>query len=118
MCILSLNFFLFKYSKNIIKKIDKVIAIYLGKEDKRQGITRDPVVNVNQRIGTAGFYSGTRPYGLTTTERTLIKHAKNALNDALEKTNTFFNEEWKPYQTVMEELDISPFKEVKSFKLD
>ncbi|MCH7524308.1 MAG: hypothetical protein IIC74_04690 [Bacteroidetes bacterium] len=107
-----------KSSKNIIKKIDKVIAIYLGKEDKRQGITRDPVVNVNQRIGTAGFYSGTRPYGLTTTERTLIKHAKNALNDALEKTNTFFNEEWKPYQTVMEELDISPFKDVKSFKLD
>jgi photosystem II stability/assembly factor-like uncharacterized protein len=107
-----------KASKEIIKKLDKVLALYLGKEDKRQGITSDPVVNVNQRIGNAGFYSGTRPNGLTTTEYTLIKHAKDALIEALDNTNTFFNEEWKPYQSSMEELDTSPFKEVKSFKLN
>jgi hypothetical protein len=107
-----------KASKEIIKKLDKIIAIYLGKEDKRQGITSDPVVNVNQRIGNASFYSGTRPNGLTSTEYTLIKHAKDALKEALDKTNTFFNKEWKPYQTVMEKIDTSPFKEVKLFRLD
>jgi len=106
-----------KASKDIIKKIDKVIAIYLGKVDKRQGITRNPEVNVNQRIGNASFYSGTRPNGLTTTEKTLIKHAKNAVKDALDKTNTFFNEVWKPYQTKMEGLNTTPFKDTKSFKL-
>jgi photosystem II stability/assembly factor-like uncharacterized protein len=107
-----------KTSKEIIKKLDKILAIYLGKEDKRQGITSDPVVNVNQRIGNASFYSGTRPNGLTATERTLIKHAKEALKEALDKTNTFYNEEWKPYQTAMEKVDTSPFKEVKSFQLN
>ena len=107
-----------KASKNIIKKIDKVIALYLGKEDKRQGITSDPIVNVNQRIGNAGFYAGSRPNGLTSTEHTLLKHAKDAVKEALDKTNTFFNEEWKPYQSSMEELDTTPFKEIKSFKLD
>jgi len=107
-----------KASKEIIKKLDKVLAIYLGKEDKRQGITSDPVVNVNQRIGNASFYSGTRPNGLTSTERILIQHAKESLKDALNKTNTFFNEEWKPYQTAMEKIDTSPFKEVKLFRLD
>ena len=106
-----------KASKDIIKKIDKIIAIYLGKDDKRQGITSDPVINVNQRIGNAGFYAGTRPNGLTPTEHTLIKHAKKAINEALDKTNAFFNEEWKPYQTDMEKLNTSPFKEIKSFKL-
>jgi hypothetical protein len=39
------------------------------------------------------------------------------LEDALEKTNTFFNDDWKPYQTKMEGLKTSPFKEVKTFKL-
>ncbi|MBE9489700.1 MAG: hypothetical protein IMY67_05350 [Bacteroidetes bacterium] len=107
-----------KASKDIIKKIDKIIAIYLGKDDKRQGITSDPVINVNQRIGNAGFYAGTRPNGLTPTEHTLIKHAKKAINEALDKTNAFFNEEWKPYQTDMEKLNTSPFKEIKSFKLN
>ncbi|RLD28322.1 MAG: hypothetical protein DRI75_07015 [Bacteroidetes bacterium] len=107
-----------KASKDIVKKIDKVIAIYLGKEDKRQGITRNPEVNVNQRIRNASFYAGSRPYGLTTTEKTLIKHAKDAVKEALDKTNTFFNEEWKPYQATMEELNTNPFKEIKSFKID
>ncbi len=107
-----------KESKDIIKRIDEVIAIYLGKVDERQGITADPNVNVNDRIGTAGFYAGTRQNGITSTERTLMKHAKDALKDALDKTNTFFNDEWKPYQTAIQALDISPFKEIKSFKLD
>ena len=106
-----------KASKDIIKKIDTVIAIYLGKVDKRQGITRNPEVNVNQRIRNASFYAGSRPNGLTTTEKTLIKHAKDAVKEALDKTNTFFNEVWKPYQTKMEDLNTTPFKEIKAFKL-
>jgi hypothetical protein len=107
-----------KASKDIIKKIDEILALYLGKIDKRQGITSDPTVNISQRIRSASYYSGSRPNGLTSNERTLIKHAKNALTNALEKTNSFFNEDWKPYQTTMEALDSSPFKDIKSFKLD
>ena len=107
-----------KTSKDIIKKIDKVISIYLGKEDKRQGITNDPNINVTQRIGNASFYAGSRPNGLTLTETRLIKHAKDALKDALEKTNTFFNDEWKSYQSTMEKLNTSLFKDIKSFNLD
>ncbi len=106
-----------KSSKEIIKKIDETIDIYLGKEDKRQGITSNPIVNVMQRFGAAGWYVGSRQNGLTKTETTLIKQAKDALEDALEKTNTFFNDDWKPYQTKMEELQTSPFKEIETFKL-
>ncbi|MBT8272739.1 MAG: hypothetical protein KJO77_02965, partial [Bacteroidia bacterium] len=107
-----------KSSKDIVKKIDDVIAIYLGKIDKRQGITRNPDPNVNQRLGTAGFYVGSRQNGLTTTERTLMKHASDALDDALGKTNAFFNDEWTPYRNQIESLNISPFKEIKTFSND
>ena len=64
------------------------------------------------------MYIGSRQNGLTSTERTLMKHAKDALKDALDKTNTFFNEEWKPYQEAIQKLEISPFKEIKSFSID
>ena len=107
-----------KSSKDIAKQIDSIIDIYLGKEDKRQGITRNPEVTVVQLMSLASSYVGSRQHGLTSTENTLIKNAKDALNDALEKTNSFFIKTWKPYQEKMEQLQASPFKEVKSFQLD
>ena len=39
-----------KSSKEITKSIDSLVAIYLGKVDKRQGITRNPEENVMQRF--------------------------------------------------------------------
>ncbi|MFD1614869.1 VPS10 domain-containing protein [Gelatiniphilus marinus] len=107
-----------KASKDIIKKIDDLIALYLGKEDKRQGITRNPEVNINQRIRLANAYVRSRQNGLTSTENTLIEHAKNALKNGLAKTNTFFNNDWKTYKESMETINLSPFKTTKSFKLN
>ncbi len=107
-----------KLSKEVTKKIDSVIAFYIGKEDKRQGITRNPEVTVMQRLGTAGWYVGSRQNGLTSTENVLIKQAKDELKEALQKTNTFFNSDWKPYREEIEKLEVSPFKKTKSFTLD
>lgn len=103
-------------TKEVNKKIDELIALYIGKEDKRQGITRNPEINVMQRLRSARWYSGSRPNGLTDTERTLIKHAQNELNDALKETNTFFVTEWADYQSKMKDVQISPFKETTTFK--
>ena len=107
-----------KASKDIVKKIDSVIAIYLGKIDRRQGITRNPEVTVMQRIGSASGYVRSRQNGITSTETNLIKHAKDAVKEALNKTNSFFDEEWKTYQSTMEQLNVSPFKTIKSFGLN
>jgi photosystem II stability/assembly factor-like uncharacterized protein len=107
-----------KASKDITKQIDSVVALYIGKEDKRQGITRNPEITVMQRIGTATRYVATRKTGITKTERELISYAKDELKTALEKTNSFFMEKWKPYRTSIESLDLSHFKETQEFKLD
>lgn len=107
-----------KSSTNIVKEIDKIIALYIGEEDKRQGITSSLEVTVMQRIRTANRYVRSRQNGLTTTELTLVKQAKNALKDALEKTNSFFNKDWKNYKETMETTKISPFKEINTFTIE
>jgi len=106
-----------KASKEIVKQIDSVVALYIGKEDKRQGITRNPEITVMQRIGTATRYVATRKTGITETERDLIAYAKTELKAALETTNTFFDDKWKPYRATIEGLDLSPFKATKTFSL-
>ncbi|PKA83880.1 sortilin (neurotensin receptor 3) [Ulvibacter sp. MAR_2010_11] len=105
-----------KASKEITKKIDSLVALYIGKEDDRQGITRNPEVTVMQRIGTANWYSGSRPNGITSTEETLLQHAKNQLNEAIKQTNAFFVTEWAEYKSNMEKVNLSLFKETKTFK--
>ncbi len=107
-----------KASKDIVKQIDSVIAIYIGKEDKRQGITRNPETNVMQRIGNARFYVGTRKTGITQTEKNLIKFAEDDLKSALNTTNSFFSDKWKSYKEQIEALDLSPFKETETFSLN
>ncbi|WP_350288125.1 hypothetical protein [uncultured Croceitalea sp.] len=107
-----------KASKDIVKAIDSVVALYIGKEDKRQGITRNPEINVMRRIGNASFYVATRKTGLTKTEKDLIKYAEDDLKSALDKTNSFFTEKWKAYRESIEALDLSPFKETQQFNLN
>ncbi|NNK73414.1 MAG: hypothetical protein HKO94_09515 [Flavobacteriaceae bacterium] len=104
-----------KASKDISKKIDEILDIFFGKVDKRQGITRNPDPSVNRRLGTAGSYVRSRQNGLTDTERRLMSQAKEALNSALGTTNKFFQEEWSKYRSVMENIKVSPFKDVKTF---
>ena len=104
-----------KISKDIVKEIDRLIAFFLGKEDPRQGITRNPEVTVMQRYSTARRYVGSRYGHLTKTERVLVDHYTTMMNEVLKEVNTFFNEHWKSYQTRIESLQMSPFKKVKKF---
>ncbi len=108
-----------KASKDIIKEIDTLLDIYIGKQDKRQGITRTLDISVNSRLGTASWYTATRQNGLTKTETTLIEHAKTDLKAALEKTNTFFNDSFKPYyQSIIKINMTKPIEGIKTFSLD
>lgn len=107
-----------KASKDIVKFIDNLIDKYVGKVDKRQGITRNPEVTPIQRIQNAARYVYGSQNGLTTTETILIKHAKDALEKLLEETNNFFDKEWATYKTSMKGINPDPFKEIKTFGLD
>ncbi|GAA0872106.1 hypothetical protein GCM10009117_12530 [Gangjinia marincola] len=105
-------------TKEIIKEIDEHIALFIGIEDKRQGITRNPEVTVMQRLGAANWYVGSRQDGLTKTEKILMGQAKDELQLALKKTNSFYDEQWKAYQQNMKSVQIDPFKKVKTFAVN
>ena len=104
-------------SKEISKKVDTLLATYVGKVDKRQGITRNPEMTVTRRIYNAYGYVQSRPDGMTATEQNLIAFAEADLKKALSETNAFFSNDWKAYKEEMEGLDLSPFKETKTFTL-
>jgi hypothetical protein len=89
----------------------------LGKEDKRQGITRNPEITVMRRIGTASGYVSSRKNGISETEKKLIQFAEEELKMALDKTNTFFTKKWLPYRDEIEKQNVTPFKETKTFGL-
>lgn len=107
-----------KLSKEISTKIEELISLYLGKIDKRQGITRNPEVTVMQRLQLAAGYVSSRKSGITTTENQLIQFANEALKDALEKQNDFFSTQWKEYIDQIEQTKLQLFKEVQTFKID
>lgn len=104
--------------KKTIKQIDSIATLFVGKEDKRQGIIYRSPNNVMDRLNIANYYISTRQNGITTTEKTLIKHLTDALQQALDKTNSFFDESWKKYKDSIEKLELSPFKKVKQFTID
>ncbi|WP_370391382.1 WD40/YVTN/BNR-like repeat-containing protein [uncultured Winogradskyella sp.] len=107
-----------KASKEMVKSIDSIVDKYLGKRDRRQGITRSPEVTPLQRLGTARSYVSNSQTGLTSTETTLIKQAKDALNALFEETNTFFNKDWTEYKNKMSTLKLDPFKPTETFSID
>ena len=100
------------------ENIDSIMDLFIGKEDKRQGIVRNPENSVVKRIYTASRYIRSRPYGITDTEKALVKHASNDLKIALKQTNSFFEENWEDLKTSIEAIELTEFKEIMRFKID
>lgn len=102
-------------TKEISKSIDKLIAEFIGKVDKRQGITRNPEVTVMQRLSLANAYVRSRKSGVNDNELRLINFAKHSLNANLEKVNSFFASEWSTFREQFDVSKLSPFKEIEQF---
>lgn len=105
-------------SKSILKKIDTLLISYIGKVDKRQGITRSQDISVYQRLNIANKYIESKPENQTKTENQLIDQLKDSLGKAIQETNIFFTNEWVKYKLEIEKTTISAFKKTKSFSLN
>ncbi|WP_224490873.1 VPS10 domain-containing protein [Robertkochia flava] len=105
-------------SEEIVKKIDSILDEIFGKEDKRQGITRNNDPTVTSRIRLASGYVSSRKTGITDTETQLMKQAEDALDQTVQHTNAFYKNDWPAYREKMEATNIERFKEIKTFSLD
>lgn len=107
-----------KECDDIIEKIDTILALYFGKDDKRQGIVRNtPEISVIERYRNANYYISTRQNGMTRTEHILLEQAKEALSKALKLTNEFFESEWINYKLIIEDIDFTDFKATETFEI-
>ena len=105
-----------KLSKEMSKKLENHIALFMGKIDRRQGITRNPEVTVLQRLRSASRYVGSRFGEQTRTERQLVNQFKDSYKAAMDKSNHFLSSEWNDYITKMNGISIAPFKNAEIIK--
>ena len=104
--------------KSTSKEITALVDLFLGKEDKRQGIVRNPKSTVITRIGLARRYVASRPSGLNSTEKVLMEHATTDINMALKQVNDFYAETWPALKTKIEAVELSSFQPTKVFSIE
>ena len=47
-----------------------------------------------------------------------MSQAKTVLEKALKESNDFFANDWTPFKTKMEQIDVPDFKEVKTINIE
>lgn len=102
----------------ISDQLNELMEMVFGAEDDRQGITRNPEPTVLNRLFAPNRYLGGDYDGPGVTERRLAERAKAHVEEAVEKINRFFREEWPAYQETMMEANLSPFKDFEAVEID
>ena len=105
-----------KITDSITKSIGKLMDSMIGKEDKRQGITRNPQPTPMTFLRTARRYVGSLLQMPGKTEKDAIKNASEKVNSAMVSINDFFKTQWPEYRKQIEDLNLSLFKDYKELK--
>jgi photosystem II stability/assembly factor-like uncharacterized protein len=98
---------------------DSVNALFdaiLGKVDRRQGIVRSPTPTPVSYIQTARGYIARSTDPVSDTDRRVFKHAEDKINEVIAKVNKFYSSTWTEYRTMMEKVNLSPFKNYDPIK--
>ncbi|MBL7870646.1 MAG: hypothetical protein JNM78_03470 [Cyclobacteriaceae bacterium] len=105
-------------TKVVKDSINAIMDFLVGKEDKRQGIVRQPDPTPVSYVYTAQRYIGTSKDAVSATDQRVYKHAQEQVGKAIERVNKFYENVWPAYRTAMEKVSISPFKKYEPLKLD
>ena len=93
-----------------------MLDLFVGKEDDRQGITRNPDLSISNHYNAAYNYTSNALHAPGDTENKLIKKFEDELSKVLNKVNTYFSSEWPKFREAVEKLDTSPFKDYEEIK--
>jgi photosystem II stability/assembly factor-like uncharacterized protein len=100
----------------ILTKIDGLLDEMLGKEDDRQGITATEFPSTISYLYSARRYVNSLLQIPGKTETTLVNNADVKVSSVISKINNFFQTDWENYKTKVENLNLSPFEELKDLK--
>ena len=96
--------------------LNSMLDVFVGKEDKRQGITRNLEKSINTYLRSASRYLGNALHAPGETENKLIAKFEEEFAKAMEMVNGYFMEEWPKFREAVEKLDTSPFKDYEDLK--
>ncbi len=102
--------------KNTKDTLNSMLDIFFGKEDERQGITRNQPNSIRAYYGAAFRYTANALHAPTSTETKLIDKFKSELEKAIETVNGYYENEWPSFREEMESADLSPFKEIEKIE--
>lgn len=100
-------------TEEVKKSIDSLFNFMAGKEDDRQGITRNPDPSVASKLRHPRRYLGSLIGTPDATERTLMRKARKAVDEGTEKVKAFFSEEWSRYVKAVRNTDLNPVRELE-----
>ncbi|MFN7586193.1 MAG: WD40/YVTN/BNR-like repeat-containing protein [Bacteroidota bacterium] len=84
-----------------------------GKPQEKQGYGNVPQTTVNSLLGEARMTVMGKNAIPGAQERRLMQDAANAVNNVVQRANTFFEGPWKNYQSLVESVPVKWFKEYK-----
>lgn len=103
-------------TKAMKDSINALFDYILGKVDKRQGIVRSPDPTPVSYVQTARGYVARSNDPISETDRRVYKQAEDKINEMVKRVNLFYSTTWPPYRSVMEKVNLSPFKDYEPIK--
>jgi hypothetical protein len=103
-------------TKAMKDSLNSLMDYIVGKEDKRQGITRQPDPTPVNYIRTASGYISRANDAVSATDQRVFKHAEDKVNEVLNRVNTFYQSQWSGYRSAIEQVSLSPFKDYEPLK--
>ena len=104
--------------KLVKDSITAIMDYIVGKEDKRQGIVRQPDPTPLSYIGNAQFYIRSSKEPVSATDQRVFQQAEQEFKKVVERVNKFYERTWPDYRSAMEKITISPFKNYEPIKKD
>lgn len=98
--------------------VNALMDYVFGEEIDKQGIVRNPDPTVTSKLNEPARYINSAIDGPGRTERILMDRAREAVAETLEKINGFLDEEWPQYIEEMEQVELSPFKELEPVEME
>ncbi|MCX8490671.1 MAG: hypothetical protein ORN54_06345, partial [Cyclobacteriaceae bacterium] len=103
-------------TKAIKDSIGVLMDYIVGKEDKRQGIVRQPDPTPMSYVGNAQFFIRSSKDPISTTDQRVFQQAEQQINKVMQRVNFFYEKTWPGYRALMEKVSISPFKDYQPLK--
>jgi photosystem II stability/assembly factor-like uncharacterized protein len=96
--------------------ITAIMDYIVGKEDKRQGILRQPDPTPISYIGTAQFYINSSKDPVSATDQRVFQQAEQQIDKVTERVNRFYEKIWPDFRAALEKVSISPFRNYEPLK--